>query len=270
MKNRFEEYLYFEGNIPFVINSNLRRTQFFNSMEANWHEDIEIQFCDCGVGEVLVNGEFFTLDENSIIVVNSGFVHYTATQSKLEYNSLIISAEFCKNAGIDTEKIRFQAYIEDSELRSKLFKIRDIYKKENDYLKAARLQAITLEILVELCEKHQTANDTASAISTKENIKEAINYIKAHHSEKISLDTLARAVYMNKYVMSRAFKNVFGMTVFEYINSYRCNAAAILIARGHNVNIAARECGFDNMSFFAKTFKTYMGVLPSEYKKRYR
>ena len=36
---------------------------------------------------------------------------------------------------------------------------------------------------------------------------------------------------------------------------------------GERINESARRCGFTNMSFFTKTFRQYVGCLPSEYKR---
>ena len=64
--------------------------------------------------------------------------------------------------------------------------------------------------------------------------------------------------------MSRDFKKYTGNTVFEYINISRCKTAATLIASGMSVSAAANECGFENLSYFSRTYKKYMGKLPSD------
>ena len=86
--------------------------------------------------------------------------------------------------------------------------------------------------------------------------------------EKISLEDISRSVLCDKYTLCRDFKKYTGQTVFENLNRYRCIKAAELLNDGKSVAEAALLCGFESFSFFTKTFKKYMGSLPSEYKKR--
>ena len=96
-------------------------------------------------------------------------------------------------------------------------------------------------------------------------IKKAIKYIRENYDKKLLLDEIAQNVYMDKYTLSREFKKTTNQTVVQYINSYRCKKASEYIADGMAVSQAALMCGFTNMSFFTKTFKRYMGCMPSRY-----
>ncbi|MBR6603969.1 MAG: AraC family transcriptional regulator, partial [Clostridia bacterium] len=48
---------------------------------------------------------------------------------------------------------------------------------------------------------------------------------------------------------------------------YRCKKASELISEGLSVSEAALKCGFSNMSFFTRTFREYIGCLPSKFNK---
>lgn len=78
---------------------------------------------------------------------------------------------------------------------------------------------------------------------------------------------ISKNVYIDKYSLSRNFKSLTGQTVFQYINNYRCSKVTELIINGMPINEAAKMCGFNNMSFFSRTFKKAKGKLPSECKK---
>ena len=70
---------------------------------------------------------------------------------------------------------------------------------------------------------------------------------------------------ISKYYLSREFKSFTGRTIFDTINTFRCADAKHLISKGATVSEAAAACGLENLSYFSRTFKKYVGKLPSQY-----
>ena len=84
--------------------------------------------------------------------------------------------------------------------------------------------------------------------------------------KKLTIDEIADEVGLSKYHFSREFKKVTGLTIVSYINIVRCrNAEKLLIKNEYSVHDIAVKCGYENDSYFSKTFKKHMGMLPSEY-----
>ncbi len=267
MQNRYEEYQNFDDHIPFVLIQNIKRSALQKSPEANWHDNLEVEYCTSGSGRVLVDGREHIISAGEIAVINSGSIHHTGSDGEVEYSCIIIDSEFCRESGIDVANICFEDLVRDKKA-SEIFEIiQSTYNSLSDSLRTSRLRMYTLELMILLCEKYSTPRTMRMGSIQNENAKKVMAYIKSRYAVRITLDEMARELYMNKFVLSRQFKSVVGMTVFEYVNSCRCNAAAMLIAKGESINAAARECGFENMSFFTKTFKRFMGKLPSEFKK---
>ena len=76
---RFEEYLIFNDKLPFKFATDITITPTTYSSEANWHENIEIQFCTKGSGYVLMDMQKHYIFKNQIAVVNSNVIHHTNT-----------------------------------------------------------------------------------------------------------------------------------------------------------------------------------------------
>ena len=91
--------------------------------------------------------------------------------------------------------------------------------------------------------------------------------IRENYNKKITLDEISKAVLCDKYALCREFKRLTGQTIIENLNNYRCIKAMGFLNEGYTVAKTAELCGFDNLSFFTKTFKKHIGKLPSEYKK---
>lgn len=264
---RHEEYSYIENKLPFVLNSDLERTEDTLSREQNWHDDLEIEFCTGGEGTVLINGERFCFRENDIIAINSNDVHYTSTKTRLTYSCIIISCDFLKQLGFDCDRLNFSPVIKSDKIGSLLKELTSVYNSDFFISKTARLNSILIEIIINLVENHSVIRDTVSnKDKTLSIVKTAINFIRQNYQSKISLDMLSAAVLRDKFTLCREFKQISGQTITEYINRYRCQKAAELISSDYSVSQAAMLCGFENLSFFSKTFKKFMGALPSEYK----
>ena len=266
ISTRFEEYRRINDELPFVLHARLKRTAESLSRESNWHGELEIQLCLDGEGTVLLDGCAINIKKDDIITVNSNMIHYTSTKSYLEYLCLIISTEFCRQNGIDASGLLYDSLISSKRLLKYFKELTDIYASDSP-LRTAKLNHTVLKILIDLTENYSQIKVTDSSTSKAfENVKATIRYIREHYAEKFTLDDISKSVYSDKFELCRNFKKLSNHTIMQYTNAYRCQRAAELIADGQSVNDAAWLCGFHNTSFFTKTFKRYMGRLPSEYK----
>lgn len=77
------------------------------------------------------------------------------------------------------------------------------------------------------------------------------------------LGQLARNAGMSHPKLNRCFRQVFGMTVFEYLRNERLNQARQMLDRGLNVTETAYAVGYESISHFSQAFKKQFGALPS-------
>ncbi|MBQ8231014.1 MAG: helix-turn-helix transcriptional regulator [Lachnospiraceae bacterium] len=114
--------------------------------------------------------------------------------------------------------------------------------------------------------------DTQSSISHQQlhSIQHTLHYIDKHFTEKITLQELSALAGLTPTYFSTFFKQVVGISLWNYINYKRIDMAIRLITsdglRKNMIDIAA-ECGFNNTANFNKTFKQITGMTPSDYKK---
>jgi len=262
---RYEEYTELVEELPFVFTPEIDRTPYNRSTEANWHENLEIQICISGTGYVLLDGERYAISPGDIVVVNSNIIHYTGTDSEIRYDCLIIDPYFCRRINIDVAELIFDSCFRDEKIEEQFRQIKEIHRQQNDPCRIAQLNLYLLEILIHLRREHIcSAQNQQEKPNAYEIIRSAIHYIRSHYAEKLTLDLIARNVYTDKYRLAHAFKALTGQTVVSYINSHRCRKAAEMISAGMTVGEAAHACGFGNVSYFSKTFKNCMGIMPSQ------
>ena len=96
-------------------------------------------------------------------------------------------------------------------------------------------------------------------------------YLDEHFREKIVLEELARNFYVDKYYLTKIFKEAYGVTITAYILSMRITRAKSLLRFTdmtiEEVGVAA---GMSDANYFARSFKKTEGMTPREYRRLWK
>ena len=99
-------------------------------------------------------------------------------------------------------------------------------------------------------------------------ISRVILYMQDHLTESISVQQLADMVYVSKSYLSRAFKQKAGLSLMEYLNSLRMEAAKTMLAASNlNTEEIAYRTGYHSTKFFYRAFRAYTGMSTREYRR---
>lgn len=113
----------------------------------------------------------------------------------------------------------------------------------------------------------EATNDRVTAEHLN-SIKKVLGYISDNYSSNIRLDTLADIAGMNPKYFCRYFKSMTDRTPVDYLNYYRIECACeMLSTRNISVKEVAISCGFNDESYFIKTFNKYKGITPKQFMK---
>lgn len=98
-------------------------------------------------------------------------------------------------------------------------------------------------------------------------VRQAIQWILENlEKEAMGVSDLTAALNMGRNRLQREIKASTGLTPVEFIRSVRLNEARKMLSGGnYNVSEAAYACGFNNLSYFTRSFKSEFGVLPSQW-----
>lgn len=233
----------------------------------HWHENIELLFYVKGDAIVTLDTTDVVGKAGDIVVVNSNHLHnIRAIEGETRYYCLIIDKEFCREFDFHTEEYFLQPVIFD-EFAQKIFK--DIvyeFEKKQTYYKTS-IKALIVSLLTHLYRNYQSdiAGVDFKSMSNQTNmVKDSIKYIQIHYKSPISIHKIAKEVGYSKYYLLHNFKKITGYTVISYINFFRCIKAKKLISQNKSLMEVAQLCGFENQSYFTKTYKKYIGLLPSQ------
>ena len=93
---------------------------------------------------------------------------------------------------------------------------------------------------------------------------------KNNYMEKITIEDVAKEVNLSQSHFMKYFKNTMGTSFIDYLNEYRLTMASrLLISSDSSILDIAAEVGFDNLSYFNRSFKKRFQQTPREYRKRY-
>ena len=92
-------------------------------------------------------------------------------------------------------------------------------------------------------------------------------YIRDNAGDDISNTEIGAIFGYHPFYISKVLKDRKGTTLRQYIIAYRLKLAKKLLSESaKSVNEVAEECGFNDPSYFTKTFKNAVGMTPKEYR----
>lgn len=97
-------------------------------------------------------------------------------------------------------------------------------------------------------------------------VAELVDFINAHLNEDLSLERLAHEVNYSEYYICRIFKKITNYTLTNYIIEKRISKAAYFLKGDLPISKVAENVGFNNYSYFYKTFRKMMGTSPVDYR----
>ena len=222
-----------------------------------------------------------------IVLEGSGSLTYNNTQTNLKQNDCVfIDCHKPYEHTSDNWKIAFIHFYGDNinDIYSKYLDrngkntftvsspleykkiIDDIYliAQSNDYIKDMTIYNKLINIL------HMIMSETIYPENTnrnkKYNLDEIKKYLDDNYINDISLDHLSAKFFINKFYLTRAFKDNYGQTINNYIVSKRITKAKeYLRFSDYSIEQIGILCGIKDPNYFSRIFKKVEGMTPKEY-----
>lgn len=125
------------------------------------------------------------------------------------------------------------------------------------------LELVMIEIFHSLIEHIEIIELTAK----NEDVFKAQRYVLEHINDKITLTDIANYLHINASYFSRIFKKETGESFIEFVTRVKMEKAKEMLSSTIKpIDQIAFDLGFDNKSYFFRTFKKHFGITPKEYK----
>ncbi|MBE6570641.1 MAG: AraC family transcriptional regulator [Ruminococcaceae bacterium] len=245
-------------------------------MQHHWHKELEIIRVIKGKLTVYLNNVEIEMTKNDIVFVNPEIVH-GAIPDKCVYECMVFDPEkilVCTDDGknIASGLVNHTLFIyhriksDNIALYTTVCKLFNSFSVSDPGYQLSAISSL-YELFAVICrEKLFTDNTSYSNFLKDKNLiklKKAIEYMRENYKSQISLDELSKAVDVSPKYFCVIFKGMTGMTAFEYLNAYRIEKASkALISTDMGITEIAFSSGFNDLSYFIKTFKKYKNTTP--------
>ena len=102
-------------------------------------------------------------------------------------------------------------------------------------------------------------------------IRTALEYIHENYDKKIGLAGVADILHINPSYLSLLFKQEVGLAFTDYVNNLRIVKSRDLLSRTNlSLGEIAALTGFEDQSYFSKTFKKFTESTPMAFRKNHK
>ncbi len=131
------------------------------------------------------------------------------------------------------------------------------------------VREVLSKLIFSICTNSPTQKNSPSpkALRDGERMKLMMQYVTEHFSEEITIADLAACAMISESECLRCFHNTIGTTPIQYVKQFRIHkAASLLTTTDLKITDVGSLCGFQEMSYFAKSFKQIYGCTPTKYR----
>ncbi len=140
--------------------------------------------------------------------------------------------------------------------------IRTLKREYPRIVQQKELVANTAFVLADLIAKKEVA-------SPKKIVRDAMNYIRAHYNENITLTNVAEHINISKNYLCDIFKKELNITFINYVMNMRIEKAKeLLTTTDMKMYEIAETVGYHDYAYFSQIFKRHTGTTLSTYRHR--
>lgn len=223
-----------------------------------------------GSGELQYNGSTYRLNRNDCIFIDckQPYAHITSDDlwklKWVHFNGQSMAEIYNKYLSRGGEPV---FTVEQNEKCIEL--LDDIFSivSSEDYIRDMKINEKLASLLTLIMSKswHPGKPQATQKRGELTNIK---SWLDKKYTSKISLDELAKQFYIDKFYLSKIFKEEYGITINAYVSRKRITAAKQLLRfSSKTIEQISSEIGIHDTNYFTRLFKKIEGITPGEYRK---
>lgn len=249
---------------------------------VHWHDELEIIYVKSGFLTVNISGENYIGKPGDAFVVSPGNLHFMGSQTgTVDYFTFLFPLKYIAFRSDDmlddklieplnSGHLMISPEIKDT-VKEQCEQLARVYAAEIDESESKitgqiKKKIILLQFIHELWKKGFIVENDTTGRNTVE--KEMVSYIQQNYTGKILLREFGEQFHLSEKYISRYFKEHFHITLSQYVTYLRLeHAKQMLQETDISVTEVAMQSGYQNISYFIRSFKKTYGVSPLKYRK---
>lgn len=223
-----------------------------------------------GNGTLTYNNSNYDLTKNSCVILDcsSNYSHTSDNWSIkwIHFNGNNVKSIYKKYLSRNGSNIFNSKHFSDYQI---LIENIQNEAKSSNYIKDINIyNKLTTLLSLLMSETIYENKDNSKTVYNIESIK---TYIDNNYLNDISLDSLSRTFYINKYYLTRLFKSTYGITINNYITNKKIvKSKELLRFTNLSVSSISSECSIKDVNYYIRLFKKVEGITPKKYREQWQ
>lgn len=225
----------------------------------------ELIFVTRGTLSIVEGTERFDVSSGEILLLWPHRRHKAASQFDPLLQFYWLHFDLCDQAGDLRLLIPQHVTIRRQDHLTSLFR-RFLDDQEGQVLSPLSANLLVMLMLAEVAASSRddaVTQENESALASRVNV-----IIRTHYHEKLTTRAVAAVLHRNPDYLGRVYRNVYGFTITDAINSCRLkHARRLLLESEARVEDIAAQCGYSDAGYFRRLFKRSEGISPRRFRQ---
>jgi AraC-like DNA-binding protein len=239
-------------------------------LERHMHEEYQVSVFDRGFGTLTYRGKREAVGPQDIAIFGPGEVHGGECENWWGLRSMYIPVSLVRKLADQLDWNLHglphftESLVTNRALRTQVRRLVHVLNDADTQLSTETILLGSLSMLFQKCaDRGPTAVPVARELRA---VTDCRDYIEAHYSEEVAIDTLASISHLSASYLIRSFKKQFGLPPHAFQIQLRLNKAKADLRDGASLSAAAMAHGFYDQSHFHRQFRRTFGVSPGRYR----
>ncbi len=234
------------------------------------HTNLEMVYLTKGQSIVTLDHKQYNLEAGDIFLAFPNQLHFYEDQSPIEGYLIIFMPEILQEyKELFQTKIPAVPIWKDTQIP---MDVGNCLEKSKQKLETSSSidYATAKGYLLTLVGEMLSLTELIDKPGDQDTIKKLLTYCNENYTKPLTLDYLAKELYLNKYYISHIFRQRLNISYKDFITQLRIDHACKLLKKNVSVTEAAYSSGFSSIKTFNRIFLQYKKMSPRQYAKSHK